>query len=231
VLGFYLTSHPLSQHERLLKQIAIHVTSDLHMAQDGSEVLIGGMISAIKKTQTKKPSRNGHTRYANFDFEDVKGVVRCIMWPEEFSRIGDFVQNDAICFLRGKVDRRGREPNLIVEELVPLDQAEKKFADQVAIKFDRKWHDSNTVTRVNETLRRYPGRCTVAFVVDSYADNKPVRVKLAVPGIVKVAADSILRQELIAILGEGNVQFTFPRKRMNSNGNGNSVPRKINLDE
>jgi DNA polymerase III subunit alpha len=228
VLGFYLTSHPLSQHEKVLKSIASHTTADLHALPDGAQVLIGGMISAIKRTQTKKPSRNGHSRYANFDFEDVQGVVRCIMWPEEFARLGEHVENETICFLEGKVDRRGREPNLIVGDLIPLDQAEKKYAEQVAIKFDTKWHNEATVEQAKNLLKQFPGKCSVAFVVDTNDEGKPVRVTLSVPSNVKVSADPRLREELTRFLGEGCMHVAYPRKRINGNGNGQ---RRIDLGE
>src|SRR5207247_2457794 len=80
VFGFYLTSHPLTEYASKLQLFSTHTTTDLATLNDKAEVRLGGMISSIKRTSTKKPSRNGHTRYANFDFEDVKGSVRCIMW-------------------------------------------------------------------------------------------------------------------------------------------------------
>ncbi len=43
---------------------------------------MGGMIGAIKLSQTKNP-RPGetNTRYAMFDLEDTEGMIRCILWP------------------------------------------------------------------------------------------------------------------------------------------------------
>jgi DNA polymerase-3 subunit alpha len=219
VIGFYLTSHPLTQYADKLELYASHSTADLHALPDKADVRVGGMISAIKRTQTKKPGRNGHTRYANFDFEDTRGVIRCIMWPEEFSKFGELVQNETMCFLQGKVDRRGREPNLIVEELITLDQAEKKFTDQVAIKFQRGLHTNDEVQRAREILKRYPGRCDVVLVVESFDDANPsqrVKYLLTPAAETPVAADSRLATELRAVLGPGNVKFlTTQRKKPN----------------
>lgn len=227
VLGFYLTSHPLTEFADKLQLFATHSSSDLVSLPDKAEVRLGGMISAIKRTNTKKPSRNGHTRYANFDFEDVRGVVRCIMWPEEFSRYGDEVQAETMCFLEGKVDRRGREPNLIVSTMITLEEADKRFTDQVAVKFQRGLHTEEDLTKVREIMRRYPGRCDVAIVVETFDDKNAagrIRFVLAPSQEVKVAADSRLAAELQQTLGAGNVQFlSYQRKRGNgSNGNGGS---------
>jgi hypothetical protein len=131
------------------------------------------MISSIKKTNTKKPSRNGHTKYANFDFEDVRGTVRCIMWPEDYSRLGENVKTEAICFIEGRVDRRGREPNVVVNNLITIDEASRKFTDQVAIKFQRGLHGEGEIDRAGEILRRHPGRCGVVIVIESFDDDNP----------------------------------------------------------
>jgi DNA polymerase-3 subunit alpha len=224
VFGFYLTSHPLTEYSDKLQLYSTHATPDLQALNDGAEVRLGGMISAIKRTNTKKPSRNGHTRYANFDFEDVKGSVRCIMWPEDFAKFGEQVKTETICFLEAKVDRRGREPNLIVHNLITMDEADKRFTDQVAIKFQRGLHGPDDIDRVRALLRRYPGRCGVAVVVESFDENNPavkLRYLLAPGQDVKVAADGRLAEELQQILGAGNVRFLSTPKRKPNGANGN----------
>ncbi|MEZ6147690.1 MAG: DNA polymerase III subunit alpha, partial [Planctomycetaceae bacterium] len=116
VLGFYLTSHPLTEFAEQLSTLASHTTADLRDLEDGDEVRIGGMISAIKKAQTKSPSRNGNSRYVNFDLEDAHGVVRCIMWPDDFALHGEKIVADAICVIEARIDKRSREPNLIINK-------------------------------------------------------------------------------------------------------------------
>jgi DNA polymerase-3 subunit alpha len=227
VFGFYLTSHPLTEHASKLQLYSTHTTPDLANLGDGAEVRLGGMISAIKRTNTKKPSRNGHTKYANFDFEDVRGTVRCIMWPEDYARLGEHVKPEAICFIEGKVDRRGREPNVVVNNLITIDEAARKFTDQVAIKFQRGLHRESEIDRAGEILRRHPGRCDVAIVVESFDDENPsVRLKylLSPSSNFKVAANAELASELEQLLGAGNVRFLSTQKRRpggDGNGKGN----------
>ncbi len=224
VFGFYLTSHPLTEHASKLQLYSTHCTLDLAALPDQAELRLGGMISAIKRTNTKKPSRNGHTRYANFDFEDVKGAVRCIMWPEDYARLGENVKSEAICFIEGRVDRRGREPNVIVNNLITIDEASRKFTDQVAIQFLRGMHGVGEIDRVGEILRRHPGRCDVAIVIESFNDDNPavrLRYLLQPSPTLKVVADPGLALELEQVVGAGNVRFlSNPKRRSGSNGNG-----------
>jgi DNA polymerase-3 subunit alpha len=226
VFGFYLTSHPLTEHSSKLQLYSTHTSADLATLGDGTEVRLGGMISAIKRTNTKKPSRNGHTKYANFDFEDVRGTVRCIMWPEDYARLGEHVKPEAICLIEGRVDRRGREPNVVVNSLITLEEASRKFTDQVAVKFQRGLHGVGEIDRVGEILRRHPGRCDVLVVIDSFDDHNPTlrfRHLLQPSAAFKVAADAELATELEEVVGPGNVRYVSTQKhKPGGNGNGKS---------
>ncbi|MFP6766315.1 MAG: OB-fold nucleic acid binding domain-containing protein [Planctomycetaceae bacterium] len=218
VLGFYLTSHPLTEFSERLNRLVSHRNRDLGDLEDGEEVTVGGMISAIKKTATKKPNRNGHTRYANFDFEDPSGIVRCIIWPEDFARSEDKVVVNNTCIIRGRVDRRGREPNVIVNQLLTLEEAEKHFTKHLSITFQRGFHTDSDITRTREVLARHPGKTSVFFVVDSIDDKTPgghLRYFLMPPQTLKVTCSSELTAELTAVVGGDNFRFHANSKTKN----------------
>ncbi len=221
VFGFFLTSHPISEAGERITRYTTHTHAQLADSEEGDEVMLGGMVGAIKKAQTKKPSRNGHTRYVNFDFEDETGIVRCIMWPEEFSRQGELIVPEAILYLRGKVDRRGREPNVVVNKLMTLDDADKEFTKQLAIRFQRGLHAESELVRVREILDRYPGETDVMVVVDSADPKTPetrLRYQLSPPQRLRVSCSANLRRDLAAVLGDENLSFVPTAARKNGNG-------------
>jgi DNA polymerase-3 subunit alpha len=170
-IGFYLTSHPLTQHARRIERYAANKNSELAEMEEAALVTVGGMISAIKLANAKKPSRNGHSRYANFDLEDPTGIVRCIAWPEDYARYEELIKTESVIIVAGKVDRRGREPNLVVNRIFTLDQADKEFTTQVAIKFEKGLHSYDDIQRVRNAISRYPGPTDVILIVDSFAEN------------------------------------------------------------
>ena len=228
VIGFYLSSHPLLEFSSKLQLYTTHSTIELGGAPDRTDVRLSGMISSIKKAQTKKPSRNGHTKYVNFDFEDVHGTVRCIMWPEEFSRFGEMVKSEAIAVIEGRVDRRGREPNLIVGEMLSLDQAEKKFTDQVAIRFEQGLHGEREMQACVSILKRHPGSCDVMLFVETRDEanaNHRTRHMLMVPQC-KVAATAKLADELQALMGTGAIRFLTIKKRKAGEFSGRGAARE-----
>lgn len=222
VLGFYLTSHPLTEHSDRLAKHATCTTQELVDLEDRTEVLLGGMISSIKRATTKKPSRNGHSRYVNFDFEDPQGIVRCIMWPEQFARQGDRVVPETLCFVKGKVDRQRREPNVIVDQILTPDEADREFTSQLAVKFQRGMHTEQDMIRVRDVLNKYPGRTAVVIVVDSADEIDPsnrFRYILSTRNDLRVSCGAELREGLHEILGEENVQFHAVPKKKNGKSN------------
>ncbi len=135
------------------------------------KVVIGGMISAIKIATAKKASRNGNMKYANFDLEDPSGIIRCIAWSDDYARYEELIKSENVIIVAGKVDRRGREPNVVVNRILTLDQADKEFTSQVAIKFEKGLHSTDDIQRVRNVITKYPGSTDVILIVDSWAEN------------------------------------------------------------
>ena len=168
VLGYYLCSHPLAEYERLLADYCSHTTTELNHMEHRGEVIVGGMLSAIKFSHTKNPRRGQtDTKYAMFDLEDMQGLVRCILWPDQFSVCGQLVEADAILVVRGSVDRRpgSEETNLIVNDLIPLSEMSKRFTSCVRLRVNETEHGMERLEKLHEILRRYPGPCSVELVL------------------------------------------------------------------
>ncbi len=170
-IGFYLTSHPLTQHAKRMDRYTQNKNSELAEMEDGAQVVIGGMISAIKIATAKKASRNGNMKYANFDLEDPSGIIRCIAWSDDYARYEELIKSENVIIVAGKVDRRGREPNVVVNRILTLDQADKEFTSQVAIKFEKGLHSTDDIQRVRNVITKYPGSTDVILIVDSWAEN------------------------------------------------------------
>jgi len=210
VFGFYMTSHPLAEHAERLARHASHKSKELADLEDKVEVLLGGMISSIKKASTKKPSRNGHTKYANFDLEDADGVIRCIIWPEQFAVQGESVKADQVCLVRGKIDRRGRDPNLIVDKIYTLDEADREFTRRLDIKFRRGQHSDQDIMQVRQLLDRTPGKTPVMVSIETLDDSVPPRMTkyvVELPESFRVSCSEELQSELNRLVGESYFRF------------------------
>jgi DNA polymerase-3 subunit alpha len=220
VLGFYLSSHPLAEYEKTLATFCSQTTTSLAEVPHRAEVILGGMISAIKTAHVRKPKPGAvATKYANFDLEDMHGAVRCIAWPEEFLKFGELVKPDAIVLVRGSVDRRGGdEANLIVNELIPMDQLDSRYTSGVIIRVDQRQHGPDILPKVREVVRGYPGDRNLELILDL---DDGARLHLRSHG-THLEVTEELRRRVEDLLGPGSYQLIVsPPKPAASNGNGN----------
>ncbi len=217
VLGFYLSSHPLDQHRKILEAHRSHTTADLPRLNHRTEVTLGGMISAIALKHTKNPKPNAPSRYAMFDLEDTEGMVRCIVWPDQYVNYAELVTDDAILFVRGAVDKRpgSEEANLIVNELLTLEQAPVRYTHGVLVHLSEEKHGERGLELLYEILRGYPGNCEVQLAI-RLADGSQVHCSC---DRLKVAINSEMRTRVGKLLGDDSIHL------LSSSANGRSQRR------
>ncbi len=203
VLGYYLSSHPLAEHEKLLRTYCTHTSRSMAKLAHRDEVTLGGMLAAIKFSHTKNPRPGAvHTKYAMWDLEDLDGIVRCILWPEQFAEYGHLVQPDAILGIVGKVDRRpgAEEVNLIVDKLLPLEEFSKQFSSGLIIRVREDQHGEKGLQQLREIVRGYPGNKRLRLRLD-LASGGQVWIDSSWKG---VEPNKELNDRIDQLLGEGN---------------------------
>jgi DNA polymerase-3 subunit alpha len=213
VLGFYFSSHPLSEHEQVLNAFCTHTTAGAAQLSGRTEVHVGGMLSAIRIAHTKNP-RPGqlHTRYAMFDLEDRDGTLRCIIWPETYATYGHLVKDGAVLAVRASVDRRqgSDEANLIVSELIPLDELVQKRTKGVVIQLEEEQHNVKTLESLYEILRGYPGPYELELHVALSDGSKAI---MQCEGL-KLALDSQMQKRVDELLGPGALRRKIERPKV-----------------
>jgi len=209
VLGFYLASHPLAEFEAKLATFRTQTTDGLSSCADRAEVILGGMISSIKLAHTKNPKPGQPSKYANFDLEDMKGNVRCIIWPRSFVECGDRVQPDAVVLAKGKCDRRGGgdEVNLIIDELIPIDELDQRYTHGIRLRLDEAEHDAGTIAKVREIVRGYPGTKELSLSMN-LSQGETVHLKA---DKFRVDINPQLRERLDDLLGSGHYKLLMSK--------------------
>jgi DNA polymerase-3 subunit alpha len=205
VLGFYLSSHPLAEHEETLAPYCSHTTAEAAELPHRTEVMLGGMISAIKLAHTKNPKPGSPSRYAMFDLEDTAGSLRCILWPEPFARYGHLVQPDAILVVRGAVDKRpgSEEANLILSELIPLENLASRYTRGVLIRVEEDAGGPRKLEVLHEILRGYPGDGELQLLI-CLSDGSRVPCRC---DDFHVAFSAEMRSRVDELLGPGNLRL------------------------
>ncbi len=203
VLGFYLSSHPLAEYATIIRTHCSHHSQSLGKLQHRDEVCLGGMLAAIKFSHTKNPRPGAvHTKYAMWDLEDLEGIVRCILWPEQFADFGHLVQPEAILGVVGKVDRRpgAEEVNLIVDKLMPLEEMSQQFSSGMVVRVHEDQHGETGLRQLREIVRGYPGKKKLRLRLDLAAGGQ-VWIDSSGSGI---DLNEELNQRIDQLLGSGN---------------------------
>jgi DNA polymerase-3 subunit alpha len=211
VLGFYLSSHPLAEYEETFRTFCTHTTAGISELPDRTEVYLGGMLSSIKFAHTKNGRPGAPTKYVNFDFEDMEGAIRSILWPDDFVAYGHLVQPDAILVARGVVDRRGGgdEANLIVNELIPLEDLGSRYTTGIVVGIDEASGGEQQLSQVREIVRGYPGSCELQLILQ-LLDGSRVHIRSQ---RVKVNVSPELRTRLEEALGPGRIRLITARPK------------------
>ena len=131
MLGLYVSGHPLMEYEKEIARRVTLFSSDLAEESAGDEegaagnganladgmmVTVGGIITG-KKTKTTK----SNNLMAFITLEDLYGSMEIIVFPTTLVRYGQFLTEENIVLVRGRVSVREEEqPKIICEEVSPL---------------------------------------------------------------------------------------------------------------
>jgi len=205
VLGFYMSSHPLTRHAPVLQALATHRVDTLGTVGEKAEVTLGGMILGVQVKNVQK-SRSGLTRMAKLTFEDLTGSVPAMLWPEEFAKFESVLKNDMIGFVRGTLDRRRDPAELIVTKIIPLDRAPAELSRGVVVTLRKGDVDEQgDLESLLRKIRIRPGNLDVYLEILGLTGVR--RAIYRVGTALKVRYDDTLIADLEATVKVGNVRL------------------------
>ena len=204
VLGFYVSSHPLAEHEPVLRHFATASTADLAQYSDGTEVVLGGMIGPVRPLFTKK-GRNAGAKMAAFDFEDLAGKTSCIIFPQDYEKHQELVREDAIVFIRGQVDRRREEPSVRVSQVFTLEEGQRALTQAVVIRLHEVGLDDALMENLRQVLAAHPGTVPIYIELVSRTHG---RTTLRAGDSLSVSADAAFQRDVANLLGEDHLVLT-----------------------
>src|SRR5688572_21792414 len=213
LLGFYITSHPLAEHQVALERYSTASTKEAMAVAEGTEVMIGGMLSAVR-SKVAKSGRSAGMKWAILELEDLEGKIEGMCFAESYADIAarypDALKAERIVFVKGKVDKKRETPSLMVNDVLPVEVAVEKLTTNVGVKLDRTRHPADVLTQLQSILGKHPGKKDFLIQVAT-SDGKKVSMKVGGDGRgVRITKDLIddlqqlLGNDSLMLAGEGS---------------------------
>ncbi len=165
VLGFYVTGHPLEAHAPALARI-VDVTATTAAERVGREVRIGGLLSALRETRT----RRGKTMAFGV-LEDLEGAFELVIFAEPYAAHRELLRRalesgkDAAqaalpLIVTGSLESVD-PPKLLLRDVFELAQAEERLAARVHIRIRAEEASRDRLAALRDVLAAHGGDCSV----------------------------------------------------------------------
>ncbi|MHC4489814.1 MAG: OB-fold nucleic acid binding domain-containing protein, partial [Planctomycetota bacterium] len=202
VLGFYVTSNPLSHHAETINIYSTHNSSQLSETNRDRQIVIGGMITKIRYNLTRT-GRNAGSKMAVFNLEDLQGQVDVVMFPDVLNRFSSSLKQDTVVFVKGKLDFRRESPNILAIELITLEEVREKLAAKVRIRLDAKDVSKEKVAMIKSICQHHRGKSPVYVAVRTDKG----RVRAIADRELSVNPDLDFCRKMKQLVGEENFQL------------------------
>ena len=170
--GVYVSGHPLDEYRKELEALEINTAwvaelkerPDAGIDEDGRQVVMGGILTALRPKATKKGAMMGF-----ITLEDLTGQIECLLFPHIFERYSKLLELDMPVLLTGHLSVREEEDTKllvdVVEPLVQLPPPEEPMSDierakRSPVKLYLRMQRSQ-MDEVKEVLQRQPGKVPV----------------------------------------------------------------------
>ncbi|MEM6393208.1 MAG: DNA polymerase III subunit alpha [Planctomycetota bacterium] len=206
VLGFYVSSHPLEEHRDRITRFSTVSVGDCAGLPANTPVIVGGMLSRVRPTFVKN-GRSAGQKMAMLTLEDGKDKIDAVCFADTYATCYTHLELDEVVLLKGKIDRRREEPNVIVDQVIPVEDAARRLTETLCIKItelngtDRNGHNREQMSKLREVLRQASrggeGAATVGVVLELSERGQTAALRLG----TQVAIDENLVGSIRTVLG------------------------------
>ncbi|MEU1806945.1 DNA polymerase III subunit alpha [Streptomyces sp. NPDC019937] len=193
MLGLYVSDHPLFGIEHILNDKADAAISQLTGGEhaDGAIVTIGGIISGLQRKMTKQGNA-----WAIATVEDLAGSIECMFFPATYQLVSTQLVEDAVVFVKGRLDKREDVPRLVAMELMVPDLSEAGANAPVTITIPTVKVTPPLVEKLGEVLTHHRGSTEVRIKLQGARKTTVLRLDRH-----RVTPDPALFGDLKVLLG------------------------------
>ena len=160
-LGFYITGHPLRKYAAEVKTYSNATTSTLAEKPSGSDILIGGLVSAVRNMRTKKGDA-----MAVIQLEDWEGIVEVLIFPDTYAKVQMLLEADAPVFVRGKLDNDESSAKILATDVYPMERVKEMLSRTVTIRIDAAHAPEDIAEKLQPIIDEKRGSAEIIFELE-----------------------------------------------------------------
>ncbi|MFV2019745.1 DNA polymerase III subunit alpha [Micromonospora sp. LOL_023] len=194
MLGLYVSDHPLFGVEHVLSAAAdmsIATLAEDGAVADGSVINLAGILSGVQRRITKQGRA-----WASATLEDLGGAVEVLFFPNTYEVVGQYIAEDAIVVVKGRVDRRDDQPRLMAMDMSLPEITSADEIKPIVIALSPARCTPPLVDNLRDVLTSHPGSAEVHVKLVN-----GTRATLLRLGPHRVAPTTALMADLKALLG------------------------------
>ncbi len=158
VLGFYVSGHPMSGFETVIRRLADTTVTELSERAEGDFSAVGGVVTQLKPRYTRKGDL-----MATFQLEDLAGSIEVVMFPRVMAEHGDKLADDEVVVVRGRVSTRDEDTRIYANDIHVVQSRARDHDAPPALKvrLTPEHHRTQLIGDLKDLLLAHPGRSPV----------------------------------------------------------------------
>ena len=178
LVGIYLSAHPLDEYKLILDNLCntrCAELSDVQQLSDREDVILGGIVTAVRQKFTKNGNPCGFVTIEDFD-----GSGEIALFGEDWGNWRGMFQEGVTVYVMAKMRSRFQNSNvkeLKVQNVEYMQTVKEKAIDRITITMDTSQLDEQMVLDLSELISENPGKTQLFFQLREAGGNNHVLLK------------------------------------------------------
>ena len=165
---------------------------------EGTSTRIGGLVTQFLKRFTREKQE----AMGVFRLETLEGSIEAVAFPQTFNQYAVHLRDEAPVLVCAEVKVKEDVRRLVVNEVYPLDEAHKYFAQKISLHIPAAQASEDNLRKIRQIVRAHPGDIPLGVCLLQPGGEK---IFIQAEHTFKVSARGPLIHDLEHVLGEGSV--------------------------
>lgn len=161
LLGFYVSSHPLSRFERDLRNFASPLV-DIPELEDGSPIRVGGLINRISTSSDRKGNP-----IAFVTIEDLSGKADIVFFSDAYASNKHLIVQEEVIMVEGRLNERNGTMSILADSVLPMDQTRERLTRSVNITLPSAAVNEDLLEQLLQACQEFAGQCDLIIRVEN----------------------------------------------------------------